>query len=74
MPVSLNVENAVLQFTIEDGTDNNGKSIIKSYSISGLNPAATPEIMFKTGNSLATLTGKGAQKVYTVQKSTLVNA
>ena len=43
MPVSLNVENAVLQFTIEDGTDNNGKSIIKSYSISGLNPAATPE-------------------------------
>ena len=74
MPVSLNVENAVLQFKVENGTDNKGKPLSIGYSFSGLNPKATPEVMFKTGNSLATLPGKAAQAVYTIQKSLLVNA
>ena len=74
MAVTSNVENAVLQFKIEIAKDTKGKSIGKNYSFSGINPQATPEIMFKAGNSLATLTGKTALAVYSIQKNLLSNA
>ena len=74
MAVTSTVESSNLQFKVDNGKDDKGNTLSKNYSFTGVNPQATPEVVFKAGNSLGALTGKVVQAVYSVQKNLLKNA
>jgi hypothetical protein len=73
MSVTSTIESVGLQFDVENGKNAKGKIITREYSFARVNPQATPEVMFKAGNSLASLTGKPITAIYNTQKNLLAN-
>jgi len=65
------IEKATLQIQVDNGVNDSGKAVSKTYTISNVNPAAEADVVYNAGAKIGGLLNHEVQAIYATEKHLL---
>lgn len=65
------IEKVTMQVQVDNGVNDSGTAVSKTYTISNVNTAATADVVYDAGTKIGGLVDHQVQAVYTTEKHLL---